>query len=326
MTFRAKPVVRRSRNPLDSPDRRTLLTNVAFAAVIVAAVVILLVAVAFNWYTSHLAPVASVNGQTISKDQLNDRIAIEAWRIREQTRRIQNLVASGRMTQAQADSAGQILQSQAQQLDSLALERIIDNRIQSELAVQEGVSVTDADVDAKLVEEATTPAGRHLWVIEVAPAVSDGALESTPAQVAEARTKANKARADIEGGQKWEDVAKSVSTDVATRDQGGDLGWVGADDSSLDQDLVKAAYELDATGMTDVIEGEDGVFRIGRVSEIQDDKALTQELYLRVFGREPTSSELTTVLLYIKQVGSRTEAFEDVLWGMVNSAEFLHRT
>jgi parvulin-like peptidyl-prolyl isomerase len=272
MTFRAKPVVRRSRNPLDSPDRRTLLTNLAFAAVIVAAVVILLVAVAFNWYTSHLAPVASVNGQTITKDQLNDRIAIEAWRIREQTRRIQNLVASGRMTQAQADSAGQILQSQAQQLDSLALERIIDNRIQSELAVQEGVSVTDADVDAKLVEEATTPAGRHLWVIEVAPAVSDGALESTPAQVAEARTKANKARADIDGGQKWEDVAKSVSTDVATRDQGGDLGWVGADDSSLDQDLIKAAYELDATGMTDVIEGEDGVFRIGRVSEIQDDK------------------------------------------------------
>src|SRR4029079_9244023 len=65
---------------------------------------------------------------------------------------------------------------------------------------------------------------------------------------------------------------RTRSTDVATRDQGGDLGWVGADDSSLDQDLIKAAYELDATGMTDVIEGEDGVFRIGRVSEIRDDK------------------------------------------------------
>ena len=63
-----------------------------------------------------------------------------------------------------------------------------------------------------------------------------------------------------------------------------------------------------------------------QLSEIKDDKALAQELYLRVFGREPTQSELTTVLQYVRQVGSRTEAFEDVLWGMVNSAEFLHRT
>ena len=277
MTFRAKPVVRRSRNPLDSPDRRTLLTNVAFAAVIVTAVVILAVAVAYNWYNSHLAPVASVNGQTITTDQLNDRIAIEAWRLREQTRRIDNLVGSGRLTEAQASSAKQIIAQQGQQLDSLALERIIDNRIQADLAAQEGVTVTDADVDARLTEEATTPAGRHLWVIEVAPAVSDGALESTPAQVAEARSKANKARADIEGGQKWEDVAKAVSTDVATRDQGGDLGWVAADDSTLDADLVKAAYELEPNGMTEVIEGEDGVFRIGRATEVQDTSV--DELY-----------------------------------------------
>jgi hypothetical protein len=63
-----------------------------------------------------------------------------------------------------------------------------------------------------------------------------------------------------------------------------------------------------------------------QLTEIKDDKALAQELYLRVFGREPSQSELTTVLQYVRQVGSRTEAFEDVLWGMVNSAEFLHRT
>jgi parvulin-like peptidyl-prolyl isomerase len=272
MTFRAKPVVKRSRNPLDSPDRRTLLTNVAFALVIVAAVGILLAAVLFNYYSTHLAPVGSVSGQTITKDQLNDRVKIEGWRLQEQQRRIQNLVAAGRLTQAQAQSAVQVLQSQAQNLEGLALERIIDNRIQSNLATEEGITVTDADIDAKLVEEATTPAGRHLWVIEVKPAITDGEVASTPAQVAEARTKANDALADIEGGQKWEDVAKSVSTDVATRDQGGDLGWVAEDDRSLDEALVAAAYGLEANGLTDVIEGEDGVFRIGRVTEIQNEK------------------------------------------------------
>ena len=277
MTFRAKPVVKRSRNPLDSPDRRTLLTSVAFALIIVAAVGILAVAFLVNWYSEHLAPVGSVAGQTITTDQLNDRMAIEGWRIREQERRIQNLVADGRMTQAQAQTAIQILQSQAQNLQGLALERIIDNRIQADLATEEGITVTDADIDAKLIEEATTPAGRHLWVIEVQPAVTDGEVESTPAQIAEARSKATDARADIEGGQKWEDVAKTVSTDVATRDQGGDLGWVAEDDRSLDEALVAAAYELEANGMTEVIEGEDGIFRIGRVTEIQDEKV--DELY-----------------------------------------------
>jgi len=62
------------------------------------------------------------------------------------------------------------------------------------------------------------------------------------------------------------------------------------------------------------------------LGEIQDDKALTQELYLRVLGRQPSESELATAARYVKTVGSRTEAFEDLLWGLVNSAEFLHRT
>ena len=61
------------------------------------------------------------------------------------------------------------------------------------------------------------------------------------------------------------------------------------------------------------------------LAEIKDDKALVQELYLQVLAREPSQSELTTCLLYVKQVGNRTEAFEDILWALVNSTEFLHR-
>lgn len=62
------------------------------------------------------------------------------------------------------------------------------------------------------------------------------------------------------------------------------------------------------------------------LSEIKDDKALVQELYLKALAREPSQSELTTCLLYVKQVGNRTEAFEDILWTLVNSTEFMHRS
>ena len=62
------------------------------------------------------------------------------------------------------------------------------------------------------------------------------------------------------------------------------------------------------------------------LAEIQDDEALVQELYLKVLARQPSQSEITTCRLHIKQVGSRTEAFEDILWSLVNSTEFLHRS
>ncbi|MCI0357375.1 MAG: DUF1549 and DUF1553 domain-containing protein [Planctomycetaceae bacterium] len=62
------------------------------------------------------------------------------------------------------------------------------------------------------------------------------------------------------------------------------------------------------------------------LAEIKDDKGLVQELYLKTLAREPSQSELTTCLLFVKQVDNRTEAFEDILWGLVNSTEFLHRS
>ena len=63
-----------------------------------------------------------------------------------------------------------------------------------------------------------------------------------------------------------------------------------------------------------------------KLAAIKDDSALVQELYLRVLGREASQSELTTCLQFVKQVNNRTEAFEDLLWSLVNCAEFLHRS
>jgi hypothetical protein len=49
-----------------------------------------------------------------------------------------------------------------------------------------------------------------------------------------------------------------------------------------------------------------------------------QELYLRSLGRSPTDSEQTVALEYLMQRSDRLrEAYEDLLWGIVNSKEFL---
>ena len=78
MTFRAKPVVKRSHRPSwESQDRRNFYLNLGFGLVVVAAILILLIAAGLSWYNDHLASVGSVDGQGISKDEFADRYAIE---------------------------------------------------------------------------------------------------------------------------------------------------------------------------------------------------------------------------------------------------------
>ncbi len=61
------------------------------------------------------------------------------------------------------------------------------------------------------------------------------------------------------------------------------------------------------------------------LKETNDDRGVVEELYLRSLGREPTAEEVKTCLGYVAKVGKRSEAFEDILWALVNSTEFLHR-
>jgi hypothetical protein len=56
-----------------------------------------------------------------------------------------------------------------------------------------------------------------------------------------------------------------------------------------------------------------------------DDRQLIVELYLRCLAREPKPAEMDTCLAYLQEVGDRQEAYEDLLWSLVNSTEFLYR-
>jgi parvulin-like peptidyl-prolyl isomerase len=269
MTFRARPIVKRIPRPSwDSRDRRNFYLNLGFGLAVLAALVILGVAVALSYYNDHLASVGSVDGQSITKDELRERSEVEAWRLEIAARRINTQAAAGRLTQAQAEAQTQLVDQQRQQILPFALERIIDNRIQAKLATDEGITVSDADIDARLVEEATIPEARHAWQIEVEPVVDSGAAEPTAEQIAAARATIDKALADIRDGSSWEDVARTVSTDTATAPQAGDLGWLTKDDQQTDEGFLTALFAVEANTPTDIVEGEDGVFRIGRVTEI----------------------------------------------------------
>ncbi len=270
MTFRAKPAVKRTHRPSwEVRDRRNLYVNLAFVGVIAVAVFILVAAAGVSYYDDHFGRVAVVNGTSITKDQLRDRVKVDAFRLNHTESLIRDEVNTGRLTQDQASTQLQQVTSLRNQLPQSSLDNLVDATLQEQLAAQQGLPApTDDQVTAQIAKEGTTPEMRHAWLISVAPDLSTGTGAPTDAQKAAAKAKADQALADIKAGKKWEDVAKAVSGD-ATASSGGDLGWTSQTGGTQDQGFLDAVFALPLNGVSDVVEGADGTYRIGRVTEIQ---------------------------------------------------------
>jgi hypothetical protein len=61
------------------------------------------------------------------------------------------------------------------------------------------------------------------------------------------------------------------------------------------------------------------------LEEHKDDGAACRHLFARVLARQPTAGELRIALEHVAHSGDRRAAFEDLLWSLVNSAEFTTR-
>ncbi len=62
---------------------------------------------------------------------------------------------------------------------------------------------------------------------------------------------------------------------------------------------------------------------VAKLAEDADDAAVIESLYVRTLSRRPSPDELRECQSYLAEIGNRHEAFEDLLWCLVNSTEFL---
>ncbi|MGD9722499.1 MAG: DUF1549 domain-containing protein [Pirellulales bacterium] len=61
------------------------------------------------------------------------------------------------------------------------------------------------------------------------------------------------------------------------------------------------------------------------LDEFADDTIACEQLYARLLARKPTDAEHEIARAHVAKLGDRRAAFEDLLWSLVNSAEFTTR-
>jgi parvulin-like peptidyl-prolyl isomerase len=250
----------------DDEARQTLVVSIVFIGIVVIAAVILVGAVAIGYYNDHLVAVGKVNGVSINKDEWNARVKFLDFQITQAEGQINSAVAAGTLDQTTAQSEIQSYEQQRQTEGSDALESLINQIYMNQLGSSMGISISTAEIDAAYKAAGESPETRHVLDITVTPQLSAGAELPTTAQIDAAKTKADQALAALKAGGDFATVAKQYSDDPS-KDSGAVYGDVTAD-YPADPAWIKAIFSTPVNGITGIIQGADGVYRIGKVTKI----------------------------------------------------------
>ena len=325
MTLRLPKLQRpRRRTPHADPEERfQFLVTVGFIVIIALVVLILVGALALNYYNANLKPVATVGGTSITRDEWVSRTDLTLYRLDRARRQLREALAAGHIDQTAADQREQQLIEAAQGAERSSIDALVDLRFQGQLAAERGLQISEDEVQAAIDEEATTPERRRIQAIFVEPETADPAAEPTPEEDAAAAEIAQQAVDALEDGFPFAQVAEQYSTDIS-RENDGEYGII-TDENVSDPAWVEALFELEEGGTTEVMKGADGIYRIGRVTEIIPEATdalffplLEQDLTLEAYREQVRREQLASKL--------REEVTEEALAGPIeqmNVAEIL---
>jgi hypothetical protein len=103
----------------------------------------------------------------------------------------------------------------------------------------------------------------------------------------------------------------------------------GYDPSTSPDDLTgnvpQALFMMNSRLINNLIHAQ-GKTRLATIlDKYPDNKDAVREVYVLTLAREPSDKEEKVCLNYVKDVGNRHEGFEDVMWSLMNSSEFLSK-
>ena len=264
-TTRPTSLRTRLRRTLDSEERQQAAVTALFALAIAVIVIILLGAVGLAFYNENIRPLARVGSVEVGPQQLKDRLELEQWRIKREGFRLTQAKIDNEIDQATLTQRQGLLDQRADALLTTGLDGLVDLIYQFQLAGAEGITVDEAEIDARIAAEFAGVERRHVFAIVVKPATTADAAPSV-AQRRVALEKAQAAMAALESGRPFDEVAREFSTDASAA-HGGDIGFIteiGAPDTTWGERV----FDVELGGTTGIVRGQDGAYRIGRVTEI----------------------------------------------------------
>jgi hypothetical protein len=93
--------------------------------------------------------------------------------------------------------------------------------------------------------------------------------------------------------------------------------------SDITGDIPQSLFMMNSEQVEKLVSAE-GRAPLARIlQENQDNTAALSELYLLVLQRQPTKEEVQLGIKYSRNVNNRSEAFEDLMWSLINSSEFI---
>lgn len=104
----------------------------------------------------------------------------------------------------------------------------------------------------------------------------------------------------------------------------------GVDPSVPKEDITgnvpQSLFLMNSNSLRGALSASSSRTRLGQIlRDNPDDETAISEVYLRVLAREPSARELEICQTYLRDVGQRSEAYEDLMWSLLNSSEFLSK-
>jgi hypothetical protein len=103
----------------------------------------------------------------------------------------------------------------------------------------------------------------------------------------------------------------------------------GVDPSTPGDDIVgtipQALFLMNSPQLNNAMKATNNSMLGQLLKSTPDNRAVLNALYLRVLARQPNAKEVQVCGQYVEKTGNREEAFEDILWSLLNSTEFISR-
>ncbi|MEM1304168.1 MAG: DUF1549 domain-containing protein [Planctomycetota bacterium] len=95
--------------------------------------------------------------------------------------------------------------------------------------------------------------------------------------------------------------------------------------ASVNQSIPQALAMMNTPRVNQAVAANRGTMLARLMNRVDEDDLIVDELYLRSLSRLPSDEERDRALAYVAGINYRGEAFSDLLWSLINSAEFTHR-